>query len=63
MTGMKEKYPKKKGKKASPKALYDHVHAKSFLLWCVPVSATCFDQAIQAGTMYLVHYMAADRIV
>ena len=39
--------------------LYHHVHAKWFLLWCVPVSNTCFNPASQAYTTTGVHYMAA----
>ena len=33
----------RKGEHSTPGALYHHVHAKWFLLWCVSVSNACFN--------------------
>ena len=51
MTGITEKIPKKGGHSFS-EALNHHVLAKSFLLWCVPVTRSSH----QACTMYRLHY-------
>ena len=45
--------PPKKREDSSPEALNHHVHAKSFLLWCVPVSGIWY--TVQPLGMYHVH--------
>ena len=62
MIVIREEIPKK-GENSTPGALYHHIHAKFFLLWCVPISATSFGPTIYACAMAGIHYMAADKIV